>query len=325
MATPAATTTFVYVGNAGSNEVYVLRLERGSGDLTLVEKAAIPGIDKAGTSTPMAVSPDRRVLYVATRGEPKVAAGFAIEPARGTLRHLASGPLPDSMAYIATDRTGRFLLGASYPGHKVTVSRIEPPGTVQAAHQVLAGHPNAHSILADAANRHVLVPTLGNDRVNLLTFDAAAGTLAAASPAAVEVNAKAGPRHFRFHPSGRLVYVLGELDGAVYVFDYDAGAGRLTPKQTVSALPAGFEGKPAAADLHVTPTVGSSTPPSAHRARWPGSGSIRPAGRSRPSAACRPSRSPAASASTRRAAISSPPVSSRIACRAMRSTRPAAP
>jgi 6-phosphogluconolactonase len=253
MATPAATTTFVYVGNAGSNEVYVLRLERGSGDLTLVEKAAIPGIDKAGTSTPMAVSPDRRFLYVATRGEPKVAAGFAIEPARGTLRHLASGPLPDSMAYIATDRTGRFLLGASYPGHKVTVSRIEPPGTVQAAHQVLAGHPNAHSILADAANRHVLVPALGNDRVNLLTFDAAAGTLAAASPAAVEVNAKAGPRHFRFHPSGRLVYVLGELDGAVYVLDYDAGAGRLAPKQTVSALPAGFEGKPAAADLHVTP------------------------------------------------------------------------
>src|SRR6185436_16843636 len=77
--------TFVYVGNAESNEIYVLRLDRQSGDLTVVEK---PGI-----STPMSVSPDRRFLYVGTRGEPKVAAGFAIDPATGTLEHVASGPL----------------------------------------------------------------------------------------------------------------------------------------------------------------------------------------------------------------------------------------
>jgi 6-phosphogluconolactonase len=253
MASPAGAATFVYVGNAESNEVYVLRLDRSSGDLTLVEKVPIPGIDKAGGSTPMSVSPDRRFLYVGTRGEPKVAAGFAIDPASGTLKHVASGPLPDSMAYIATDRTGRFLLGASYPGHKVTVSPIGPPGTVQPAQQVLPNHPNAHSILADAANRHVLVPTLGNDRVNQFTFDAATGTLTPTTPPAVEMKAKAGPRHVRFHPNGRLVYVVGELDGAVYAFDYDAATGRLTQKQAVSALPPDFQGKPSAADLHVTP------------------------------------------------------------------------
>jgi 6-phosphogluconolactonase len=251
MASPARAATFVYVGNAESNEIYVLELDRRSGDLTVVEKVTIPGIEKPGNSTPMSVSPDRRFLYVGTRGEPKVAAGFAIDAASGKLRHVASGPLPDSMAYIATDRTGRFLLGASYPGHKVTVSPIGPPGAVQAAKQVLPGYPNAHAILADAANRHVLVPTLGNDRVNQFTFDATAGTLAPA--AAAEVKAKAGPRHFRFHPGGKLVYVIGELDGTVYVFDYDATGGKLTQKQTISALPPDFTGKPSAADLHVTP------------------------------------------------------------------------
>ena len=137
MASPARAATFVYVGNAESNEVIVLQLDRQSGDLTAVEKVPIPGITKPGNSTPMAVSPDRRILYVGTRGEPQIVAGFAIDPASGKLKHLASGPLPDSMAYIATDRTGRFLLGASYPGHKVTVSPIGPPGTVQPAHQVL--------------------------------------------------------------------------------------------------------------------------------------------------------------------------------------------
>jgi len=251
MASPARAATFVYVGNAESNEIYVLQLDRQSGDLTVVEKVPIPGIEKPGGSTPMSVSPDRRFLYVGTRGEPKVAAGFAIDPTSGKLKHVASGPLADSMAYIATDRTGRFLLGASYPGHKVTVNPIGPPGTVQPAKQVLPGYPNAHAILADAANRHVLVPTLGNDRVNQFTFDAATGTLAPTT--AAEVKAKAGPRHFRFHPGGKLVYVIGELDGALYVFDYDAANGKLSQKQTVSALPPDFQGKPSAADLHVTP------------------------------------------------------------------------
>src|SRR2546428_1520591 len=91
----------------------------------------IPGITKPGNSTPMAVSPDRRFLYVGTRGEPKVAAGFAIDSASGTLKYVASGSLADSMAYLSTDRTGHFLLRASYPGHKITVNPIGPPGTVQ--------------------------------------------------------------------------------------------------------------------------------------------------------------------------------------------------
>jgi 6-phosphogluconolactonase len=166
---------------------------------------------------------------------------------------VASGPLADSMAYLATDRTGRFLLGASYPGHKVTVNPIDAPGRVGPVQQVLPDHPNAHAIQIDAANRHVLVPTLGNDRVNVFAFDAATGRLTPATPPAVEVQAKAGPRHFAFHPRGARVYVLGELDGGVYVFDYDARAGRLTARQRVSALPDGFEGKPSAADLHLTP------------------------------------------------------------------------
>ncbi len=245
--------TFVYVGNTDSNEIYVLQLNRQSGDLTVVERVPIPGIEKPGNSTPMAVSPDRRFLYAGARGEPKIAAGFAIDPASGKLKHVGSGPLADSLAYIATDRTGRFLLGASYPGHKVTVNPIEPPGTVQPQQLVLLNYPNAHSILADAANRHVLVPTLGNDRINQFTFDAATGKLAPTTSPAAEVKPKAGPRHFRFHPGGKLVYVIGELDGAVYVFDYNAATVDLTQKQTVSALPPDFQGKPSAADIHITP------------------------------------------------------------------------
>ncbi len=245
--------TAVYVANAESNEISVLRLDRGSGELTSVASIPVPGVEQVGQSLPMAVSPDRRFLYVATRGEPRRAVGFAIDQTSGSLTHVASGPLAESMAYIITDRTGRFLLGASYPGNLVSVNPIGPAGHVHPPQQIIRGQPKAHSIRLDAANRHVLVPTLGNDHVSQFTFDASTGRLTPNTPPAIEVAAGAGPRHFVFHPGGRWVYVLGELDGQVYAFDYDAGHGTLTRTGTLSALPPSFTGPPAAADLQVMP------------------------------------------------------------------------
>jgi hypothetical protein len=53
--------------------------------------------------------------------------------------------------------------------------------------------------------------------------------------------------------TGRLVYVIGELDGSICVFDYDAATRTLAEMQAISALPPDFQGKPSAADLRITP------------------------------------------------------------------------
>lgn len=250
---PVWAATFVYVGNAESNDVYVLQLDRRTGELTLVETVPIPGVVKSGMSTPMAVSPDRRFLFIATRGEPQSVATFAIDPKSGKLKYVGSGPLVDSMPFIATDRTGRFLFAASYSGHKLTVSPIGTNGVIGATQQMLENHTNAHSILADKQNRYVLAMTLGNDLVNVFRFDAKTGKLAPNTPPSVSVKGKAGPRHFVFHPNGKLVYVLGELDAAIHVFDYDAGKGELKAKQSINTLPLAVTGRIAAADMHITP------------------------------------------------------------------------
>ena len=52
----ASAATFVYVGNADSQDVTVLEL-KSNGDLTPVETAAVPGPAKPGGSLPLAVGP----------------------------------------------------------------------------------------------------------------------------------------------------------------------------------------------------------------------------------------------------------------------------
>jgi 6-phosphogluconolactonase len=245
--------TIVYISNGESNEIQVLRLNRSTGDLKLIETVPIPGITKPGMSTPLAISPDRRFLFVATRGEPQAVHTFGIDAGSGKLKYIGNGPLVDSMPYIVADRSGRWLFAASYPGHKLSVSPIGSNGVAQATRQVLENHTNAHSILPDPQNRFVLAATLGKDLMNVFRFNAKTGKLAPHTPASVSVKSKTGPRHFVFHPNGKWIYLLGELDASVHVFAYDAVQGTLKEKQAADGLPPGATGRIAAADLHITP------------------------------------------------------------------------
>jgi 6-phosphogluconolactonase len=62
---------------------------------------------------PMAVSPDKRRLHAVVRSKPPRVLTYAIDPTTGALTQKASAPLPDSMPYVSTDRTGRYLFTAS--------------------------------------------------------------------------------------------------------------------------------------------------------------------------------------------------------------------
>ena len=258
----AAGGTFAYVSNADSKDIIVLNLDLASGALSQVQRLES---SSPGPLGPLAVSPDRRVMYAAQREAPYSVSCFAVDQLSGELAYLSRAPLPHSSPYIITDRTGRWLLAASYQGSVISVSPISPQGIPQPPHQVIRTEPNAHSIQIDAANRHVLVPCLGGDVVMQWSFDAVTGKLAANSPAAVRVEKDAGPRHFVFHPNTRRVYLLNELNASVYVFEYDPESGTLSELQTISALPADFSGPPfgmpgvstnggpKAADLHASP------------------------------------------------------------------------
>jgi 6-phosphogluconolactonase len=158
------------------------------------------------------------------------------------------------MAYIVTDRTGRFLLSASYPGAKLAINPIDNSGRVgERPTQLLATRPKAHCVVLDASNRFVYGTSLGGDIIMQLRFDAQTGTVSPNQPASISTKPNAGPRHLAFHPNGRFLYLLNETDATLGIYAIDRAAGTLAELQTVPTLPPGFTGKPSAADLHVTP------------------------------------------------------------------------
>jgi 6-phosphogluconolactonase len=221
---------------------------------------------------PLAVPPDRRFLYAALRSEPFSVSSFAIDRETGRLRHLSVAPLAASMAYIVTDRTGRFLLGASYPGARLTINPIGENGQVEArTTQVIPDKPKAHCILVDAANKYCYATSLGADTIMTWKFDPAGGTLSPTTPGETHTKPGAGPRHMALHPNGRFLYLITETSDTIGAYAVDPETGSLTALQFVDALPAGFKAQPAAADLHVTRwTAIFSTAASAGPARSPG-------------------------------------------------------
>lgn len=247
--------TVIYVSNAGDPSISVLAMNRGSGDVELIEKTPIPGTDQPSpTSMPMALSPDRRFLYAALRSAPFTVASFAIDPASGKLKHLGNAPLDASMAYTTVDRTGRWLLAASYPGGKLTVNPIDEQGQVAAPpSQIVTDRPKAHCVVVDPSNKYAYSAVLAQDIILQLKFDAAAGKLAPNAPGEIATKPGAGPRHLAFHPSGRFLYLITETTATIGAYAVDKANGTLKQLQFVDMLASPPKEQPSAADLHVTP------------------------------------------------------------------------
>ena len=229
---PALSATFVYVSNAEDGDISTYRMQ-DSGEL-------VPGprVKAAGTVMPMAVSPDRRFLYAASRAKPFTVHVYTIDSASGALTPLSTAPLAESFPYISLDRTGRFLLGASFAGNVISVNAVGTDGRVASPPlQVIPVGRYAHSIRVDESNRFAYVPTLGSDQIFMFTFDAQTGQLRSNTPAMYMMKQVTGPRHFVTSSDNRFMYVLAEMTGTVTTFIIDGTTGLLTETSEVSGLP----------------------------------------------------------------------------------------
>ncbi|HEY2899293.1 MAG TPA: beta-propeller fold lactonase family protein [Polyangia bacterium] len=261
LSSTAQAATYVYVSNAEDGNIGMYTLE-SDGTLKPGEKFAVAG---KGSSLPMSVSPDKHFLYAAARSKPFSAVTFGIDHKTGALKKLSSGPLAESFPYIRVDKTGHFLLGASYGAHLVSVNPIGKDGQVGPPLQVIPTARHAHSIITDNTGQWVFAAHLGTDQIFQFRFDKKTGKLAANTPATVQLKLGSGPRHIIMSPDNKFAFLLSEMVGTVTTLSLDAKTGLLSEASVANILPADSKLVPGAPRV---PPVPGQTPRDVTKDIW---------------------------------------------------------
>jgi len=254
----------LYVGLQDDDKIVSFDIDAGSGKLA--PRGQIPA---AGGPSGFALSQDRRVLYIGYRGTPAIES-CRIDSASGALTSLGRVACEHATTYLATDRTGKYLLAAYYQGGYAAVHPLGSNGAVSGPgldRQNTA--PGAHAILTDPSNRFAFVPHIARLNDNVLEppkdnpgpnfiaqfrFDATTGRLSPNTPFKLDPPGPIGPRHYCFHPTLDLAYFSDEQGCSVTAFKVDRASGTLSAAGTVPSLPAGVTVRNTCSQIYLTPS-----------------------------------------------------------------------
>lgn len=243
-----------YTGK-NSKGIYRAEFDAATGKLGTPELAA-------ETTSPsfLAIHPNRTHLFCVgeiSTFEGKKAGGvssFTLNTKTGELKLInqqsSVGPGP---CHIACDKAGKNVIVANYGGGSTTVIPVGADGKLGPASSFVQHKgsgvnksrqesPHAHSVNLDAANKFAIVADLGLDKLLVYKFDSAKGTIEPNEPAAFQLHGGAGPRHFAFHPNGKLAFTNNELDSSVTSMTWNDEKGTFTKVSNLSTLPAPHKG-----------------------------------------------------------------------------------
>lgn len=250
----------LYVGTytSGKSEgIYIYRMDQTTGQL----KAA--GSIRSENPSFLTIDPAKRFLYAVNETPTGAVSAFCIDSKTYQLTPLnqqsSQGADP---CHLMVEPRGRNLLLANYTSGTVSVLPIQHDGSLGTASDVEQHEgsgpreqqksAHAHCVKLDRANRFAFAADLGADKVMIYGFDPLTGKLEPAQQPSATLHPGAGPRHLTFHPNGKYLYVINELDSSLTTFRYDAAKGTLTAFETVSTLPRDFTGTSYCADIHVS-------------------------------------------------------------------------
>ena len=253
------------------------RLDLASGELSLLKTFPAP------SPSWLALDPLKRFLYAAseidTFGPDKTGAAtaYGYDHTTGELTPLnmvsARGR---GTTFASVHPFGKFLLLANYNSGNFAVVLIQRDGSLGEAVDTaqdagpagaarpaagppgnfsISDHdgPHAHMLAADPTGQFVIGNDLGLDRTYVWRIDPVTGKLTPNDPAFFPAASPgAGPRHFSFHPNGRIFYNLYEEASQLAVYDWDPATAAVHLKQLVSTLP-GYSGTDFTSEIVVSP------------------------------------------------------------------------
>lgn len=264
-----------YTPNGGG--IYLFRLDPATAALTQLQV-----IDDIRNPTWLAVNATQTRLYAVSEIDnyqgmhSGAIVSYAIDAQSLQIKRIGAvssgGAAP---AHLSVHPSGKFVFAANYGGGNAAVFPVGTDGALGEAtdirpsvgprHHVreandppgqfaLSDHdgPHLHMVAPDPSGQFVIANDAGLDLTLIWRLDAAAGKLLPAEVPVVPAPPGSAPRHFVFHPNGRVFYNLYEHDAKVAVYDYDAARGGMKLKQVVPSLPPKFAGSNLASEIIMT-------------------------------------------------------------------------
>ncbi len=248
-----------YTSEGGSEGIYSYKFNSKTVSVDSV------GMVEATNPSYLVISPNENFIYaVGESGDNSTVSAFSFDKENGALSHINTQPSGGAdPCYIEIDSHGNNIITANYSGGSVSLFSIRGDGGLSSVNSVIKfdgsgpdksrqASSHLHSVRFSPDGRFLFASDLGADKIyrfsstesvfegqpvinqsDILDIDAPEGT---------------GPRHFDYHPSGKYMYLLGELSGEVVVYDYNNG--NITEKQTIVSDSLNARGS---GDIHVSP------------------------------------------------------------------------
>jgi 6-phosphogluconolactonase len=226
----------VYIGTdttkGVSKGIYQSTFDGATGKLSVpILAAETPRPSYLALSPPRA---GRRSLYAvnAVADASATVTTFDLDPKSGAITQkgkvTSAGAGP---CYVSVDSTGHAAFVANYVGGTIASYKIEADGTLSepvdkfdykdpkfGQHGPFPGrqdttHP--HSVFVSPDDRFLIVNDLGNDALSVFAIDPITAQLTPATPLLTAMRSGSGPRHIAFHPNGRWLYSINELDSTI--------------------------------------------------------------------------------------------------------------
>jgi 6-phosphogluconolactonase len=241
---------FVYFGtdtnDSAAKGIYLSRFDTTAGRLTPPQLVAATARPSYLALSPMVAGHRRLYAVNAVNSPAATVSGFLIDPATGALKLInqvssgGAGP-----CYVSIDATGHAAFVANYFGSTIATYTIELDGSLTqpvmridfkdrkfgargpvAARQDI---PHPHSVHLSPDNRFLLVNDLGSDEITVFPVTPETARL---GPPALFSNDRpgSGPRHIAFHPNGRWVYSINEIDSTIDQFLWTTTSSRINPQ-----------------------------------------------------------------------------------------------
>ncbi len=241
--TTTSSDSWVLLGTQGTG-IYRARWNSRNGTL---------GTPELAVSTPkptfLALHPRLPVVYACNEndGDAATVSAFTLDRATANLTALGNPQITrgNSPCFVSVDRTGQLVFAANYGGGSLAAFPLDATGTPAPAAKTFAckesglcgtpgpvherqDGPHLHCAVLSPDNRFVLACDLGDDAI--LAFPINPGQSASLGPVLGPVQRLparlgSGPRHLAFHPNGRWLYCIHELDCTVDRYTWSSKAG----------------------------------------------------------------------------------------------------